>query len=96
MSNFKQLPTDEYDGTERWAREIDPLTLISVIYRLHGAGFWHYETAIIFVHPVEGRARKYKDADFLILDGDHREELDQMPKEQLREWYAAKTKEAQP
>lgn len=94
MTNFRQLPDDPY-GTERWGREIDPLTWISVIHRLHGAGFWHYETAIVFKHPVEGRARTYKDADFLILDGDHREELDQMPKEQLREWYNAKTKEVQ-
>ncbi len=93
MTNFKQLPTDEYDGTERWAREIDPLTRISVIYRLHGAGFWHYETAIIFAHPVEGWPRTWKDQDFLVLFGDFREELDQMPKEQLREWYAAKIKE---
>lgn len=94
MSNFKQLPTDHY-GTERWGRVIDPLTRISVIYRLHGGGFWHYETAIVFEHPVEGRLRTWKDADFLILQGDYRAELDEMPKEKLREWYAAKTQEGQ-
>lgn len=92
MTNFKQLPDDPY-GTERWIRDIDPLTWISVIRRLSGLGWWHYETAIVFKHPVEGRARTWKDQDFLVLFGDFREELDQLPKEQLREWYAAKIKE---
>ena len=92
MSNFKQL-SDIPDGIQRWGREVDADTWISVIYRLHGMGYKHYETAIVFKHPVEGRPRTFKDADFLILNGDHREELKDMPKERLREWYAAKTQE---
>lgn len=94
MINFKQLP-DDYNGTQRWGRELDAETWISVIYRLHGGGWWHYETALVFKHPVEGRPRTWKDADFLILQGDYRAELDEMPKEKLREWYAAKTQEGQ-
>lgn len=89
MSDFKQL-SDSPDGIQRWGREVDADTWISVIYRLHGMG---YETAIVFKHPVEGRPRTFRDAEFLILDGDYREELKDMPKERLREWYAAQMQE---
>lgn len=54
-----------------------------------GFGYMEWETALVFVHEVEGRALTWKDSDVMIIAGDRREELDQMPKEQLRSWYAA-------
>ena len=78
---------DRRDGGERWIRRIDPMCWISVLYRLPGFGWHEWETALVFVHDVP--TPTWKDRDVLIIGGDRREELATMPKEQLREWYAA-------
>lgn len=73
---------------ERYLRRIDSDSWISVLYRLTGFGYYEWETALCFLHPVEGRERTWKDLDCLIIAGDRRNELNDMPKEQLRDWYA--------
>lgn len=48
-----------------------------------------WETALVFLHDLpEGQKPTYSDRDCLIIAGDRREELNDMPKEQLRDWYA--------
>lgn len=86
--------TDDYEreqGGERWIRRIDPKCWISALYRLTGFGWMEWETAIVFVIEPGSRPKRWEsdDRDCLIIGGDRREELEAMPKEQLREWYAA-------
>lgn len=91
MNNFKQIKNDihESDGGERWIRHIDKDCWISALHRLTGFGWMEWETAIVFVHEVNDRPRTWKDRDVLIIAGDRREELNDMPKEKLRDWYSA-------
>lgn len=77
----------EHDG-ERWLRRIDSHCWISALYRLTGFGYHEWETAIVFRKQLpEGQKETWKDRDVLIIAGDRREELGNMPKEKLREWY---------
>lgn len=92
------LPTDgfvsiedgfvEEHGGARWIRRIDPMCWISAMHRMTGFGYMEWETALVFIHEVEGRERTWKDRDCLIIAGDRREELASMPKEHLCQWYA--------
>lgn len=75
-------------GEERWVRLIDNSCWISVLHRMTGFGYMEWETALVFCVPPEQRPAG-KDCETLIIRGDWREELEGMPKEQLRDWYAA-------
>ena len=90
MSNFVEVTTDwqEREHEERHVRTIDERCWISVLHRLTGFGYWEWETAIVFVADVPQPT--HKDREMLIIRGDWRSELSDMPKEQLREWYAAR------
>ena len=90
MSNFVEVTADweKRDGGERYLRRIDERCWISVLYRLTGFGYWEWETAIVFVADVPQPT--HMDRELLIIRGDWREELNDMPKEQLRAWYAAR------
>ncbi len=93
MSNFKDV-TDDYnreEGGERHIRTLSDTCWISVLHRRtgFGNGIMEWETAINFLLPVEGRARKWNDRDCLIIAGDRRAELETMPESELRTWYAA-------
>ena len=78
------------EGGERWVRTIDDRCWISVLHRLTGFGYWEWETAIVFIIDEGSRPKRWEsdDRDVLMLRGDWREELSDMPKEQLRQWYA--------
>ena len=69
-------------------RTIDDRCWISVLHRFTGFGYWEWETAIFFIADVPQPT--HNDREFLVIGGDWREELDSMPKEQLRAWYAAR------
>ena len=90
MSNFQEVTTDwqQREGEERYLRIIDDRCWISVLHRLTGFGYWEWETAIVFVADVPQPT--HKDREFLMIRGDWRDELNDMPKEQLRDWYAAR------
>lgn len=90
MSNFVEVTTDWQmrEHEERHVRLIDDRCWISVLHRLTGLGYWEWETAIVFVADVPEPT--YKDREMLMIRGDWREELDSMPKGQLRAWYAAR------
>lgn len=75
-------------GGERWLRTIDLKCWISVLHRRTGFGYMEWESAIVFIHDVIDRPLKWSDRDVLIIAGDRRDELETMPKEQLRQWYA--------
>ena len=79
------------EGGERWIRHIDPKCWISVLCRRTGFGWREWETAIVFVLEPGSRPKRWDsdDRDCLIIAGDRREELAAMPKEHLRDWYAA-------
>lgn len=79
------------EGGERWLRQIDPKCWISVLHRRTGFGWMEWETAIIFIIEPGSRPKRWEsdDRDCLIIGGDRREELAMMPKEKLRDWYAA-------
>lgn len=79
------------NGGERWIRRIDPKCWISALYRRTGFGWMEWETALVFVIEPGSRPKRWEsdDRDVLIIAGDRREELATMPKEQLRDWYAA-------
>lgn len=49
-----------------------------------------WETAIVFMIQPGSRPKRWEsdDRDCLIIAGDRRKELNDMPKEQLRQWYA--------
>jgi len=89
MNNFKECTeTFERDeGGERHIRHVSPLCWISTIYRRTGFGYYEWETAICFRHPPEGRKETWKDREVLIIRGDRREELNDVPEDQLRQWY---------
>lgn len=93
MKNFENV-TDEYErenGGERWLRRIDSKCWISVLHRLTGFGYMEWETAIVFLIEPNSRAKRWAsdDRDCMIIAGDRRMELDDTPKEKLREWYSA-------
>lgn len=86
--------TDDYEreqGGECWLRKLDPKCWISVLHRRTGFGWMEWETAIVFLVEPGSRPKRWEsdDCDCLIIGGDWREELATMPKEQLRDWYAA-------
>ena len=86
--------TDNYErqqGGERWLRRIDDKCWVSVLHRLTGFGYMEWETAIVFLIEEGSRPKRWAsdDRDCLIIRGDWREELATMPKEHLRDWYAA-------
>ena len=87
MNNFIEVTQDwqERDGEERYVRQIDDKCWISVLYRLTGFGYREWETALVFVPDVETQDNR---REVLIIRGDWRQELNDMPKEQLRDWYA--------
>ena len=77
------------EGGERWLRQIDERCWISVLHRLTGFGHWEWETAIVFVIEEGSRPKRWEsdNRDVLIVQGDWREELADMPKDRLRQWY---------
>ena len=77
------------DGEERWIRHLDENCWISVLYRRTGFGWFEWETALVFLHDVQGRKPTINDRDCLIIAGDRRAELASMTKDKLREWYAS-------
>ncbi len=86
--------TSEHDrehGGERWIRRIDNKCWISALYRMTGFGWMEWETAIVFVIEDGSRPKRWAsdDRDCLIIKGDRRKELSEIPKEQLRQWYQA-------
>jgi hypothetical protein len=86
--------TDECEreqGGERWLRRIDPDCWISVLHRRTGFGWMEWETALVFRIEPGSRPKRWEsdDRDVLIIAGDRREELAEMPKGELRGWYAA-------
>ena len=87
MNNFVEVTEDwrERDGEERHVRMLDDKCWISVLYRLTGFGYREWETALVFVPDAETSANP---REVLIIGGDWRHELNGMPKEQLRDWYA--------
>lgn len=92
MNSFENV-TDEYErenGGERWLRRIDGKCWISVLHRLTGFGYMEWETAIIFLIEPGSRVKRWEsdDRDCMIIAGDRRMELNDMPKEKLREWYS--------
>ena len=90
MSNFVEVTSEiqEREGEERHLRSIDDRCWISVLHRWTGFGYMEWETAIVFVADVPQPT--HKDREQLIIRGDWRNELNDMPKEQLRDWYAAR------
>ena len=90
MSNFQDVTTDwqQREHEERYLRTIDDRCWISVLYRLTAFGYFEWETAIVFIADVPEPT--HKDRELLIIRGDWRDELNDMPKEQLRDWYAAR------
>lgn len=86
--------TDDYNrekGEKRWIRRIDPKCWITVHHRPIVFGWMEWETALVFIIEPGSRPKRWErdDRDCFIIAGDHREELANMPKEQLRAWYAA-------
>jgi hypothetical protein len=63
------------EGGERWLRAIDDECFITVLHRMTGFGYMEWETFIVFR------------TDTLLIRGDWRDELAEMPKERLRSWY---------
>ena len=90
MSNFQDVTTDwqQRENEERHLRVIDDRCWISVLHRLTGFGYFEWETAIVFVADVPEPT--HKDRELLMIRGDWRQELNDMPKERLRDWYAAR------
>ncbi len=91
MSAFVECTKDHEreQGGERWIRNVDPKCWISVLHRRTGFGWMEWETAIVFIIEEGSRPKRWEsdDRDCLIIAGDRREELAEMPKEQLRQWY---------
>lgn len=91
MKHFVEITADyeRQQGGERWIRRIDEKCWISVLHRLTGFGFMEWETALVFVIEPGSRPKRWEsdDRDCLIIAGDRREELEAMPKDQLRQWY---------
>lgn len=86
--------TNHYErkhGGERWIRRIDSKCWISVLHRMTGFGHMEWETALVFIIEEGSRPKRWEgdDRDCLIIGDDWRDELAEMPKEQLRAWYAA-------
>ena len=86
--------TNEYErstGGKRWIRNVDEKCWISVLHRLTGFGYMEWETAIVFLIEPGSRPKRFKsdDRDCMIIAGDRRDELAEMPKDKLRDWYAA-------
>lgn len=94
MTNFIEV-TDNCErerGEQRWYRKIEPGECwISVKYRLTGFGWFEWETAIVVMIEPGSRPMRWSgdDRDIFIIAGDRREELDAMPKDELRKWYDA-------
>lgn len=93
MSVFEEC-TDDFErenGGERWIRRINPKCWISVLHRRTGFGWMEWETALVFVIEPGSRPKRWEsdNCDVLIIAGDRREELATLPKDQLRDWYAA-------
>jgi hypothetical protein len=89
--NFVEITEDHEreQGGERWIRHIDPKCWISVLHRRTGFGYMEWETALVFKIEPGSRPKRWEsdDRDCLIIRGDRRAELDDMPKEQLHQWY---------
>ena len=91
-----QCVTDKFDeqtGGERWLKSIDDNCWISALYRRTGFGWMEWETAIVFIRddtdPLKGKRGKWDDREVLIIAGDRRDELTDIPKGELRQWYQA-------
>lgn len=90
MSNFVEVTSEDQmcNDEERHLRIIDERCWISVLFRLTGFGHREWETAIVFVADVPEPT--WRDREVLIVHGDWRRELNDMPKDQLRAWYNEK------
>lgn len=97
MNNFVEVTSDwqSKEGERRFLRTVDATCWISVLYRKTGFGWFEWETAIVFGTPDDSGPGQISEIppllsrEFLIIRGDRRCELNDMPKEQLRDWYAA-------
>lgn len=82
--------TEDYhrnEGGERHVRTVSETCWISVLHRMTGFGYMEWETAICF-RDLE--SEKIVKGCPLIVRGDWREELEDMPESGLLEWYAGK------
>ena len=91
-----QEVTDEWDqktGGERWLRELTPTTWISVLHRLTGFGWWEWETAFVRIRddgdPLKGARGTWDDREQIIVLGDHRQALGEMPLDEVIAWFRA-------
>lgn len=73
------------DGGERHVRTIDDNCWISVLHRLTGFGYMEWETAICFRDP---ETKKHIPGSPIMVRGDWRTELCDMPKDELMAWIA--------
>lgn len=77
------------EGGERWLCRVNDKVFISVLHRMTGFGYMEWETAIVIHHDIGDRKPTWEDLDCLIIGGDRREELENVPDNKLREWYDA-------
>lgn len=89
MNNFVDVTSEwqSRDGERRFLRIIDDRCWVSALYRKTGFGWFEWETAIVFVMTDADSGPGSREV--LIIGGEWRRELNDMPKEQLRDWYAA-------
>lgn len=91
MSAFVDVTEERcrQEGEEHYIRRIDNKCWISVLHRRTGFGHMEWETALVFLIEPGSRPKRWSsdDRDVLIIRGDRREELKDMPKEQLKDWY---------
>ncbi len=78
------------EGEERHLRQVSGKCWISALYRRTGFGHYEWETALVFIIEPGSRPKRWEsdDRDCLIIGGDRREELAEMPEDRLRAWYA--------
>lgn len=91
---FEDVTTEEqrHAGEERYLRRVSPKCWISTLYRRTGFGWMEWETAIVMLIDPGSRPKRWEsdDRDCLIIAGDRRTELADVPEERLRSWYAEK------
>lgn len=90
MKNFTELPRTEGSEDERWLRRVSPKCWISVLHRRTGFGWTEWETALVTLIEPGSRPKRWEsdDRDLVIVGGDHREVLDEMPESELAAWFA--------
>ena len=92
FGSFEDVTTAEQrqEAEERYLRRLSPKCWISALYRRTGFGWMEWETAIVMLIEPGSRPKRWEsdDRDCLIIAGDRRAELADVPEERLRSWYA--------